>query len=83
MKITDEETDRAFELKWLIDSILFERERAVLYREVYVGAQEKGGGSDNAAKAARIAVDHMELAFEGISGAESQESERGSQAKAN
>jgi hypothetical protein len=63
MKITDDEREAAYELKWMIDEILRERERAVLFREVFVQQLAKGHGHMLAVQAARDAIAAMESAF--------------------
>lgn len=81
MKLTDEETDRALEFKWIIDMILFERERAVLYARVYGDAMQRGCHPTTAATLAKQAIVYMERAFEGVD--TPKESAHGEQAKAN
>ncbi len=63
MKITDDEREAAYELKWMIEGILFERERAVLYAQVYVEILKRGAIAITAAETAKYAIDEMERAF--------------------
>lgn len=65
MKITDDEREAAYELKWMIDEILRERERAVLYARIYAHEVERGN-MQMAAAVAKVAIDDMEKAFEPI-----------------
>ena len=66
MKITDDEREAAYELKWMVESVLFEREKSVLYARVYVEAIKMGGDSMVASHAAKRAIDAMEKAFEPV-----------------
>lgn len=73
MKITDEEREAAYELKWLVDEILMGRERAVLYREIYtmvaglpLGERLHADRFDLAHAAAVKAIAHMQQAFEPV-----------------
>jgi len=84
MKITDDEREAAYELKWLVDSILFERERASLYRQVYMETLKAVARMDAADMSAKRAIAQMEKAFEPVCDACKEEAENAaSQAKAN
>jgi len=66
MKITDDEREAAYELKWMVESVLFEREKSVLYARVYVESIKMGGDSLVASHAAKRAIDAMGEAFEPV-----------------
>jgi len=83
MKITDEEKEAAYELQWMVQQILFERERAQLYREVYAHCRQAGMDRVVAGRAAKAAIDDMEHAFEPVCPTCAEESERAAQQKAN
>ena len=53
MKITEDEREAAYELRWMIEQILFERERAGLYRTVLRHSLSSGSDVQMAVQAAR------------------------------
>ena len=63
MKITDDEREAAYELKWLVQEILAEQQRARLYVDVYTQCLQRGVDSLLAATRARIAIVDMANAF--------------------
>jgi hypothetical protein len=65
MKITDDEREAAYELKWMVQQILFERERAALYARIYMEAFRAHGGFTAGVHAKR-AIDEMEKALEPV-----------------
>lgn len=84
MKITEDEREAAYELRWMIEQILFERERAVLYRTVFVQTLSTGATCLTAVQAARDAIGAMEKAFEPVCEQCQEEADHGSaQQKAN
>ena len=84
MKISEDEREAAYELRWMIEQILFERERASLYREIYMIAYGAGAKSEIADAQARTAIRNMEKAFEPVCEQCQEEADHGSaQAKAN
>jgi hypothetical protein len=84
MKITDDEREAAYELKWLVQEVLAEHQRARLYVEVYAGCLQRGVDSVLAATRARIAIIDMANAFnECPTCAETSINESQSQQKAN
>jgi len=83
MKITDEEKEAAYELQWMVQQILFERERAQLYREIYSYGHRLGIGHEMADVQARQAIANMEAAFEPMCNASKEEADAARQVKAN
>jgi hypothetical protein len=82
LKITDEEREMAYELRWMVEGILMERERYVLYREAYMQSRRDGLTHEMAYRNARVAIESMEKAFMPICDACEGE-ERASQPKVN
>jgi len=88
MKITDDEREAAYELRCHIDGILFERERAALYREIYARVFSSNDvhhtlRHEAANLEASAAIANMEKAFEPVCPTCGEESERAAQQKAN
>ena len=83
MKITEDEREAAYELRYHIEGILFERERAALYREIYTHMVHRGVPHDDADRNARMAIRNMEKAFEPICEHCEAENDAAAQAKAN
>ena len=63
LTITDEEREIAYELRWMVEGILMERERFVLFREMYMQARRDGLTDEMAYQCALLAVKSMERAF--------------------
>lgn len=82
LTISDEEREIAYELRWMVEGILLERERFVLFREMYTMARRDGLTDEMAYVSARRAIESMEKAFMPVCD-HSEGEQRGEQPKAN